>query len=381
MINYGKQWIDDQDIASVLEVLKSDFLTQGPKVKAFEETLAEITGARYCVAVANGTAALHLAVAALKIPADKNGITSAITFAASANSMLYSGLKPGFCDVDPNTICLDPEDLKNTITPDTELVIPVHFAGLAADMNSISTIARKHNIRIIEDAAHAIGSRYHCGSRIGSCKYSDLTTFSFHPVKTVTTAEGGAITTNDEELYNRLLLLRNHGITKNPATMEQNEGPWYYEMQTLGFNYRLTDLHAALGLSQLSKLDHFRTRRQEIVDIYNNEFETLDPVKRPVHENLPETAWHLHVIQIDFQGIGKSRAQVMAELREEGIGTQVHYIPVYRLPYYKNVISPDQPELSAAEHYYAGCLSIPLYPAMSDSDVQKVVNSVKKVVG
>lgn len=434
-IPYGKQLIEQDDIDAVVEVLKSDYLTTGPAVKAFEQALCERTGAEYCVAVANGTAALHLAVAALEIEPGREGITSPITFLASANSMAYCGLTPRFCDIDPDTYCMSPDALEQAITERTALVTPVHFAGYPANMTLIADIAERHDLRVIEDAAHAIGSQYPDGSPVGNCKYSDMTIFSFHPVKTITTGEGGAITTNDPVLYERLMLLRNHGITKDPnkfgAPLTSDLGPppsdlgtptsdlrpqtsetppWLYAMTDLGFNYRITDLQCALGLSQLKKLNSFITRRQEIVDKYNTAFADIPFVKCPVFSRLSsckvaelsgkpphrpstpstqqpinqqptiQTAWHLYVLQIDFEQLGKSRTEVMAELREQGIGTQVHYIPVYKQPYYRTHFSDSCAPCANAEQYYIQCLSLPLYPAMADGDVDKVIESVKQII-
>ena len=254
-INYGRHLIDAEDLAAVREALESDFLTQGPRVKAFEAALCALTGAGYAVAVSNGTAALHLAALAAGLAPGDEGITSPITFAASANCLIYAGARPVFADIAPDTYTLAPGRFEEKITARTKAVVPVDFAGQPADMEAISAIAAKKGITVIEDAAHAIGSRYACGAAVGSCKYSDMTIFSFHPVKTITTGEGGAVTTNSRALYDRLCLLRTHGITKDPAAMAENQGPWYYEMQELGFNYRLTDLQAALGVSQLKKLD------------------------------------------------------------------------------------------------------------------------------
>ncbi|MDP3014641.1 MAG: aminotransferase class I/II-fold pyridoxal phosphate-dependent enzyme, partial [Candidatus Subteraquimicrobiales bacterium] len=277
-IPYGKQWIDEDDIKAVEEVLKSDFLTQGPKIAEFEKAICRYTGAKYCVAAANGTAALHLAVLALEIKRGSEGITSPITFVASANALIYGGLRPIFADIDEKTYNIDPTEIKKRITLKTKVLIPVHFAGQSADMAEISKIAKSKDLLIIEDAAHAIGSRYADGAKIGSCGYSDMTTFSFHPVKTITTGEGGAITTNSGKLYKRLLLLRTHGITKDEKELSQTPGPWYYEMQALGYNYRLTDIQAALGISQLKKLDKFKFRRREIVEAYNKAFSSLPSI-------------------------------------------------------------------------------------------------------
>lgn len=380
MLNYGRQWIDQDDCQAVLDVLNSDFLTQGPSVKKFEDDLAAMTGAKYAVAVSNGTAALHLAVAALNLEKNSFGVTTPITFAASSNAMIYNQLNPLFCDIDPETWCMSPRALQDVMNARISLITPVHFTGLAADMISISEIGQKYGAKIIEDAAHAIGTRYESGEWVGSCTYSDMTTFSFHPVKTITTGEGGAVTTNSEELYQRLVLLRNHGITKNPNCLSKNPGPWYYEMQDLGFNYRLTDIQAVLGSSQLRKLDMFVERRRDIIRSYNEQFANMANLETPYDQQLDHTAYHLYVVLIDYNRIGKTRAQVMEQLRELGVGTQVHYIPVYQLPYYQHLEHLQDTTLANAENYYERCLSLPLFPGMRTEDVTHVVQSVQQVV-
>lgn len=376
-LNYGKQWITEADIQAVADVLKSDYLTQGPKVKEFEDKICSITGAKYCVAVANGTAALHLAVASLQIGKGSEGITSPNTFAASANCMIYNGLVPRFADIDPRTYNIDPKNIPSLVNKNTKLIIPVHFAGQPADMSSISKIAKEYQLYVIEDASHAIGSQYDDGSYVGNCKYSDLTTFSFHPVKTITTGEGGVITTNSKELYERLLMLRTHGITKDENKLSQNPGPWYYEMQELGFNYRLTDIQAALGLSQMKRLNEFKKRRREIVSNYNKVFSRVSLIKIPFEAEGVNSCFHLYVVLIDFNKIRKTRSEVMEILRSKNIGTQVHYIPVNQLPYHKKMNYDHCPN---ATHYYNKCLSLPLYPKMSNDDVNYVIDSVLSLV-
>jgi len=372
-ISYGKQWINDADIQAVVDVLKSDYLTQGPKVKEFEDKICQYTGAKYCVAVANGTAALHLAVASLHIKKGSEGITTPNTFAASANCMLYNNLIPRFADIDPKTYNINPENILALVNKNTKLIIPVHFAGQPADMPSISKIAKEYKLYVIEDASHAIGSQYADGSNVGNCKYSDLTTFSFHPVKTITTGEGGAITTNSQEIYERLLMLRTHGITKDENKLSKNPGPWYYEMQELGFNYRLTDFQAALGISQLNRLNEFKQRRRDIIDRYNQSFKDIEWLKIPYESEGLNSCFHLYVLQFEFDKIGKSRKEVMKELSSYNIGTQVHYIPVNHLPYYNNYNVDSCP---IDEDYYNKCLSIPLFPSMSDTDIDYVIENI-----
>ena len=380
MIGYGHQYIDDSDIEAVVNVLKSDYLTQGPSVSAFEKKICEITGAKYCVSVSNATAGLHIAVAALELGENAEGITSPNTFLASSNCMVYNNVKPVFADIDPVSYNIDPMEIEKHISSKTKLLIPVHFAGLPCKMEEISAIAKKNNLHVIEDAAHAIGSQYADGSYVGNCKYSNMTVFSFHPVKTITTGEGGAVTTNDEKLYQKLCMLRSHGVTKDENLLTKNPGPWYYEMQSLGFNYRMTDMQAALGVSQLNKLDFFKKRRREVIAMYNKAFADMRYLKTPYEPENVCSCFHLYVTQIDFESLGKSRAQVMKELRDKGIGTQVHYIPVPTQPYYKNTFGYKDGDYPIAEKYYEQELSLPLYPGMSDDDIQSVINAIHKVI-
>lgn len=380
MIQYGHQHIDDEDIQAVVNVLKSDFLTQGPAVSRFENKICEITGARYCVAVSNATAGLHIAVQVLNLPENSEGITTPNTFLASANCLLYNNIKPIFADINPDTYNIEPNEIGKKITPNTKVIIPVHFAGLSCDMERIKKVADGHNIRVIEDAAHAIGSCYADGSPVGNCKYSDITVFSFHPVKTITTGEGGAITTNDESLYKRLLQLRSHGVTKDTESLTQNPGPWYYEMHSLGFNYRMTDMQAALGYSQLLKLEHFRERRQSIVDRYNEAFDGIPHIKLPYRNFEQISCFHLYVLQIDFEKIGITRKGFMKKLVDKGIGTQVHYIPVHTQPYYKKHYGYKTGDYPIAEQYYEMALSLPLHLSMTDVDVDKVIFTINEIV-
>lgn len=380
MIPYGRQWLDAEDERAVLDALRSDYLTQGPKIAEFERALCEYTGAKYCVVVASGTAALHLAVAAMELPAGSEGITSCNTFTASANSMVYCGVRPVFADIDPVSYNLDPASVAKRITSATRLLTPVHFAGQPAEMEALAQLARERGLRVIEDAAHAIGSRYRNGRQVGCCQYSDATVFSFHPVKTLTTGEGGAVMTNDAELYRKMVLLRTHGITKDPELLTQHPGPWYYEMHALGFHYRMTDMQAALGISQLKKLEAFAARRRQIVALYNEYLADFPWLTRPVEADGVSSCFHLYVVQIDFEGLEKSRADVMRELAENGVGSQVHYIPVHTQPWYQTTYGYDHGDCPVAEAYYQRCLSLPLYPAMSDEDVTKVVDVVRRLV-
>tara|TARA_R110002167_G_scaffold18451_8_gene69036 strand:+ start:237 stop:1394 length:1158 start_codon:yes stop_codon:yes gene_type:complete len=378
-IPYGRQSIDADDEAAVLAVLRSPLLTQGPATAAFERELAEWVGADHCVAVANGTAALHLAMAGLEMEPGE-GITTPNTFVATANAMAYVGLTPIFADIDPATLNLSPAATRAALTPQTRLIAPVHFAGLPADMPAFEAMAADRNIRIVEDASHAIGSEYVGGGKVGDCRHSDATVFSFHPVKTITTGEGGAITTNDEGLYQRLLMLRSHGITRDPARLSDAPGPWWYEQQTLGFNYRMTEIQAALGSSQLRKLERFRTRRQAIVARYHQAFAGLNWLTPPPETPGQSVCQHLFVVQIDFTSIGRTRPEVMAALLDQGVGTQVHYIPVHLQPWYRETYGTAPGQYPAAERYYERALSLPLFPAMTDDDVDQVIAAVRGLV-
>jgi UDP-4-amino-4,6-dideoxy-N-acetyl-beta-L-altrosamine transaminase len=375
-IPYGKQHIDKDDIKAVTDALKSDFLTQGPRIQEFEKKICDYTDSRYCIAVTNGTAALHLTVAALQLESGYEGITSPNTFVASANCLAYNQLKPIFADIDPKTYCIDPLEIKKKITDKTKVIIPVDFAGQPADMEEIYDLAQKEKITVIEDAAHAIGSKYSDGSPVGSCKFSDMTIFSFHPVKTITTAEGGVITTNNKDLFEILSMLRTHGITKDRNKITQYPGPWYQEMQLLGFNYRLSEIHAALGISQLKKLNPFIEKRREIIDQYNQSFKDIPFLITPYEKPGLSSAFHLYVIKIDFEQIRKTRSEVMDQLRDNNIGTQVHYIPVHTQPYYQKNFNYKPGDYPVAENYYQSTLSLPLFPDMSKDDVQNVIKNI-----
>ena len=380
MLSYGRQYIDDADINAVIEVLKSDYLTQGPFVAKFEQEICHITGAKYCVAVSNATAGLHIAVASLDLDMGAEGITSPNTFLASSNCMVYNNVKPVFADIDPVSYNIDPNEIEKRVTTKTKLLIPVHFAGLPCEMSKIDEIAKKNNLYVIEDAAHAIGTQYSDGSYVGNCKYSNMTVFSFHPVKTITTGEGGAITTNDGELYQKLLFLRSHGITKDAKLLKKNPGSWYYEMQSIGFNYRMTDMQAALGSSQLQKLGFFKKRRREIIAMYNKGFSGVQYLKLPVEPENVCSCFHLYTVQIDFDSLGKPRNEVMQVLRDKGVGTQVLYIPVPTQPFYKEKYGYKDGDYPVAEKYYERALSLPLFPALSDEDVKLVIEAVKEVI-
>ncbi len=390
IISYGRQSIDDSDIDSVTEVLKSSNLTQGSKVEEFEKALCKYTGAKYAVAVSNGTAALHIACLAVGLKQNDEFITSPNTFVASANCGLYCGARPVFADIMEDTYNIDSKKIREKITPKTKVVIPVHFAGQICDMEKIVSFVQEKQVEyenkifIIEDASHALGSVYK-GAKAGSCTYSDMTVMSFHPVKHLTTGEGGVVFTNDHGLYKKLKLLRSHGITNRDDDLVFKEqaynssgllNPWYYEQQVLGFNYRITDIQCALGISQLEKIDFFLRRRRRISEVYNNAFADNKLLILPFESPGRFTNWHLYVLQIDFDSLGKNRADIMRTLRNKGIGTQVHYIPVHTQPFYKDNFGTNWGDCPRAEAYYKKCLSIPLFPAMTDKDVNKVIASV-----
>lgn len=376
-IFYGRQCIEEDDIQAVVRVLKSDLITCGPQVEEFERELCEVTGAKYAVVVSNGTAALHLAAMAAGIQKGDEVIVSAMTFAASANCVLYCGGTPVFSDIKPNTYNIDPEDIRRKITPKTKAVVAVDFTGQAAELDEIRNICTEHQLLLIEDAAHAIGTKYN-GKPIGSI--ADLTTFSFHPVKTITGGEGGAITTNDENLYKKLVRLRTHGITRDKAEMvHQTADPWYNEQVDLGYNYRMTDFQAALLISQLHKLPKFSERRKEIVKLYNDVF--LQIPELIVQEEISEsdTTRHLYVIQLELEKLSCTRREFFNALYAENVCPQVHYMPVYYHSYYEKLgykkgICPN------AEGLYERIMSIPLYYSMTDEEVQDTIAAVKKVI-
>lgn len=373
MIPYGRQWIEEDDIQAVIEVLKSDYLTTGPKVQEFEKTVAEYAGAKYAVAVSNGTAALHVTCFAAGIKSGDEVITTPITFAASSNCVLYCGGKPVFADIEADTYNIDPNDIARKITNKTKAIIPVHFAGQPCNMDRINEIAKQYNLIVIEDAAHALGADYK-GKKIGSI--SDMTIFSFHPVKHITTGEGGMITTNDKDLYDKLILFRTHGITRDSEFMTHNEGAWYYEQLDLGFNYRITDIQCALGISQMKKLDRFVARRKEIANKYNQAFKNVQNIILPKQSDNCNSSWHLYAIQI----LNKDRKQVFDKLRQLGIGVNVHYIPVYKHPYYQNN-GYSKTACANAENYYKHAISIPIFPKMTDEEVDYVIENIKAIIG
>ncbi|MEC0328209.1 UDP-4-amino-4,6-dideoxy-N-acetyl-beta-L-altrosamine transaminase [Paenibacillus macerans] len=375
LLPYGQQWLDEQDIEAVVQVLRGDFITQGPAIQAFERKVAEYVGAKYAVAFTNGTAALHGACFAAEIGPGDEVITTPITFLASSNCVLYQGGTPVFADIDMDTYNVNPSEIESKITERTKAVIAVDFTGQPVEIDRISMLAHDRNLVLIQDAAHSLGASY-AGRKIGS--WADMTMFSFHPVKHVTTGEGGIITTDDDRYYERLLLFRSHGMTREPEKLTRTDGPWYYEMQELGYNYRMTDMQAALGASQMDKLDDFIARRREIAATYNEFFSTLPGLVVPKQHPMAESSWHLYVIRWLPEYFAADRREIFEALRAENIGVNVHYIPVYLQPYYKGVgycsgLCPN------AEAYYNTAITLPLFPRMTDKDVADVMTAVKKV--
>ena len=376
-IGYGHQYIDDADIQAVVDVLRSDFLTCGPKIEEAEAKLCEITGAKHAVLVSNGTAGLHAACFAAGVGEGDEVITTPITFAASANCALYCGARPVFADINPETYNIDPDSIEKCITERTKAVVAVDFTGQAVEIKRIREICDKHGLIFIEDAAHSLGTKYD-GKPVGSL--ADLTEFSFHPVKTCTAGEGGAITTNDDELYKRLVLFRTHGITRVQDWMDKpSEGGWYYQQVALGYNYRMTDIQAALLSSQLDKLGAFAQRRKELVKRYDEAFSEMPEIF--VQKEIPEsdTVRHLYVLQFELEKLTCDRKAIFDALQAEGVGVNVHYIPTYLFPYYRE-IGYKQGACPNAERLYERMLSIPLYYSMTDEQQEKVIEAVRKVV-
>lgn len=379
---YGRQSIDESDIEAVTEVLRSDWLTTGPAVDAFEADFAAVTQAPHAVACSNGTAALHLALSALEVTSRDLCIVPAITFVATANAALYCGADVVFADVDPETGLMTPETLEGALNrlPSGRLkaVLPVHLAGQCSDMAGIAEIARKAGAAVVEDACHALGTQIQ-GEPVGACVHSDLATFSFHPVKTIAAGEGGMVTTRDQKLADRVRLLRSHGIERDPEVLESpDEGPWWYEMQALGWNYRLSDVQAALARSQLGRLDAFKAKRQSLSARYDARLADHDRIRPLARTPDCDPCLHLYPVRIDFAACGKSRGEVIQALRDRGIGSQVHYIPVPMQPIYRLRYGDQTPP--GAQTYYAQTLSLPLYAQMSEEDPDRVIDALEAVL-
>jgi UDP-4-amino-4,6-dideoxy-N-acetyl-beta-L-altrosamine transaminase len=384
MIPYGRQSISEEDIRAVVEVLRSDWLTQGPAIERFEQDVAQYCGAKYAVAVSNATAALHIACLAAGVAPGDYLWTSPNTFLASANCGLYCGARPDFVDIDPATYNLSVDALEEKLEQAArqsrlpKVVIPVHFAGQSCDVVRIAELAGRYGFSVIEDASHAIGGRY-LDRPVGSCTFSDMTVFSFHPVKIVTTGEGGMVLTNRQDLYERLRLFRSHGMTRDPALMDRApDGPWYYQQVELGFNYRLTDLQAALGSSQLQRVDEFVARRHRIAERYDVLLADL-PLTLPWRHPDAYSAFHLYVVRLHAAEIGKTHREVFEALRERGIGVNLHYIPVHLQPYYRRFgfKAGDFPE---AERYYEEAISLPMYYSLADEQQEQVVAALHEVL-
>lgn len=389
IIPYGKHFIDDDDIKAVVNVLKFKNLTQGDEVSSFEESICKYVGVKYAVAVSSWTSGLHLANLAIGVKKNDEVVTSPITFVATSNSVLYCNAKPVFSEINKESINLCPIRLEETLIkhPNAKVIIPVHYAGLPCEMKSINKIAKKRNLHIIEDAAHALGAKYQDGSMVGSCKYSDITGFSLHPVKSIAAGEGGVLTTNNITLYKKLIRLRSHGINKlDDILLNKSNGfsgliknPWYYEMQELGYNYRITDFQCALAKSQLKKLPEFIEKRKELVFIYDSKFQNMKNLT-PIQTNYRnQSSHHLYVVRINFKKVKVSRAELMNLLEKKGIITQVHYLPVTSHPYYQN-LGFKTSEFKESIKFYSECLSLPLYFTLSNSDQQKVIDSIKTFI-
>lgn len=376
IINYGHQYIDEADIQAVVEVMRSDYLTCGPKIAELEQKLCDVTGAKYAVVCSNGTAALHIACLAAGVGEGDEVITTPITFAASANCALYCGARPVFADINPETYNIDPDSVAKCVTEKSKAVVAVDFTGQSVELDSIMQLCREKNMVLIEDGAHVIGTKYK-GRPNGSI--ADITTLSFHPVKTVTGGEGGAVLTNNEEYYQKLLLYRTHGITRDESLLEHpSDGPWYYEQIALGYNYRMTDMQAALIISQLDKLDMFSKRRKEIVARYNEAFSKLPGifVQKEIAES--DTTRHLYILRLKPEKFSIGRKNFFEALAAENVCCNVHYIPTYYFPYYEKLgykkgICPN------AEKLYEEIISLPLYFAMTDEDVESVITAVSKI--
>lgn len=375
LLPYGRQSVDEADIQAVVDVLRSDWLTTGPKVGEFEEAFAGYVDAAHAVSFSSGTAALHAAAFTAGLKSGDEAITTPLTFAATANCILYQGATPVFADVSPGTLNIDPAQVEKKITPRTRAILPVDYAGHPADLDSIIGLARKNSLVVIEDACHALGAEYR-GSRVGSL--ADMTVFSFHPVKHITTGEGGIVTTNNPEFAETLRRFRNHGISTD-ARQRQSAGQWHYEMVLLGFNYRLPDIVCALGIQQLKRLDPNLARRREIAAMYDSAFCHLPGIIPPVVESVVTPAWHLYPIRLDLEKLSAHRGQIFRALRAENIGVNVHYIPVHLHPYYRDRFGYRGGELPVAEDAYSRLISLPMFHSMSQEDVADVIHAVKKV--
>lgn len=370
-IPYGKQWIDEKDIKEVVKTLRSGWITQGPKIDEFEKAVASYCKAKYAVAFSSGTAALHAAYFVAGIREGDEVITTPITFSATANAAVYCGGKPIFADIKKDTLIINPKEIEKKITKKTKVIAPVDFTGHPCDYDEIKNIAKKHDILIIEDAAQALGSQYK-GKMVGS--FSDMTIFSFHPVKVITTGEGGMVATNTKRFYEELKVFRTHGIRKKPE-----KGGWYYDIEEPGFNYRITDFQCALGISQLKKIDMFIKKRRNIVAAYNKAFKTLEEIVTPAEKEGAKSSWHIYVIQL-AKTLRYKRKEIFETLQKEGIGVQVHHMPVHLLPFYKKAFGYKKGDYPVAEEYYQMAITLPLFPKMTQEEVKKVISVVNEVI-
>lgn len=381
MIYYGHQHITEKDIQAVERVLHSDWLTQGPAIEAFEKKVANYCGARYAVAVTNATSALHIACKAVDLGEGDVLWTSPITFTASANCGRYCGADVDFVDIDDKTYNMSVAELRHKLeiaVNKPKVVIPVHLAGQSCDMEAIKALADEYGFKIIEDASHATGADYK-NTKVGSCRYSDMTVFSFHPVKIVTTGEGGIVLTNNKELYEKLKLYRSHGITRDSDLMTQEaDGPWYYQQIELGFNYRMTDMQAALGCSQMDSLDEFVARRRYLVKRYNEKLKNL-PLRTPYQDEATNPSWHIYIIRVDFTKVKLSKKEIFARMRDSGIVLNLHYIPVHTQPYYQK-LGFQKGDFPVSEKYYEEAITLPLYYDLTDEQQDEVIEALKEVL-
>lgn len=380
MIYYGRQSINGQDIKAVEEVLLSDFLTQGPSIERFERCVAEYCGAKYAVAVTNATSALHIACKAVGLSHGDTLWTSPITFVASANCGRYCGAKVNFVDIDDATYNMSVDELeKKLATGDSpKIVVPVHLCGQSCDMERIHTLAQKYGFMVIEDASHALGATYK-DTRVGSCRYSDMTVFSFHPVKIVTTGEGGMVLTNNKKLYEKLVLYRSHGITRDASKMtKESDGPWYYQQVELGYNYRMTDIQAALGYSQMERLDTFVARRRQLAQRYDELLADL-PIQIPKQSADTNSSWHIYVARLDKTRISKSKVEIFEEMKKCGVTLNLHYIPVHLQPYYQS-LGFKQGDFPVSERYYEEAFTLPIYYELTDEQQDQVVRALREVL-